>query len=802
MRLISLNIDNFRVIKNLKLSFPDKIIGIIGPNGSGKSSIIEAIAWVLYGNQAARSGKDEIKSSFVTDGSPTRVELVFTINEEKYRVVRTISGKSNKADVHLYRGNSSESVGVSETKGYIGELLGLDWKGFLSSFLARQQELNALSDLQPSKRKDHLAGMLGIEKLDTAINLVKQDVKLISKETEFIEQQLLNLPELEKNIELLTAKIAKINSSEFVLKTTYEKNKTDMVKQTNSYKEIQEKKNNWIKLSSTNDSLIRTRNNIIESLETNQKEHKYLTKISKEALELTQQTTGFEKFKLELEKLNEAKTKTDIKKQLKINVSNQIKKINDLKIKSGQIAKKESDKKQQLNSFPENLETLNKNITEKLEIARENYSELKAKHKSALTEMEKLNKQIVSIKELGKDSVCDRCLRPLGNDIKQIREHLETEKRELSEKEKNQLGKLNENIEQGKVLKKESDDLVNKIKLKTEYEFDLKNITAEKKLILSNTEADNKKLYELEKELKQYHEIDYDDKLYKSLIEKVDKIQKIKDKLNLIEGQLKRIPGLESEIKKQKLQENDISKELNIVELEIKKIDYEEKELQSIKALLETTQSKFDKSRSEYETAKNENKVFTKELEGKLEQRNNLMRSQEQLDEKRSTHFHLEKLTSLFSEYRSFLISNIRPTLANLSGTLISDMTNGKYNMIELDDKYNLQILDYGSYFGVERFSGGEKDLANLCLRMAISLSLTEAAGMSSSFIILDEVFGSQDGERRDLIIKALSNLKNRFPQIILVTHLEDIKDKVEMLIQVEPTSSGWSEIKVSGETE
>ena len=802
MRLISLNIENFRVIKNLKLSFPDKIIGIIGPNGSGKSSIIESIAWVLYGNQAARSGKDEIKSSFVSDGSPTRVELVFTINEEKYRVVRTISGKSNKADVHLYRGDSSESVGVSETKGYIGELLGLDWKGFLSSFLARQQELNALSDLQPSKRKDHLAGMLGIEKLDTAINLVKQDVKLISKETEFIEQQLLNLPELEKNIELLTAKIAEINSSESILKSAYEKSKTDLSNLTNAFKEIQEKKNNWVKLSSTIDSLTRTRNNIIESLETNQNEHKYLTKISKEALELTQQTTDFGKFKQELEKLNEAKTKTDIKKQLKINVSNQIKKINDLKINSEQIAKKESYKKQQLNSFPENLETLNKNITEKLEIARENYSELKAKHESVLTEMEKLNKQIVSIKELGKDSVCDRCLRPLGNDIVQIKEHLETEKRELSEKEKKQLGKLNKNIEQGKVLKKESEDLVNKIKLKTEYEFDLKNITAEKKLILSNTEADNKKLDELEKELKQYHEVDYDDKLHKSLIEKVDKIQKIKDKLNLIEGQLKRLPDLESEIKKQKLQKDNLTKELNVIELEIKKIEYSEDKLLALKTAFEEAQTKFDKAKSAYDTTKNEVKVFGKELEGKLEQRNNLKTVQDNLDKKRFSHYHLEKLTSLFNEYRSFLISNIRPTLANLSGTLISDMTNGKYNMIELDDKYNLQILDYGSYFGVERFSGGEKDLANLCLRMAISLSLTEAAGMSSSFIILDEVFSSQDGERRDLIIKALSNLKNRFPQIILVTHLEDIKDKVEMLIQVEPTSSGWSEIKVSGETE
>ena len=44
------------------------------------------------------------------------------------------------------------------------------------------------------------------------------------------------------------------------------------------------------------------------------------------------------------------------------------------------------------------------------------------------------------------------------------------------------------------------------------------------------------------------------------------------------------------------------------------------------------------------------------------------------------------------------------------------------------------------------------------------------------SFVILDEVFGSQDSGRRDLIFDALANLKPRFPQMILITHLEELK--------------------------
>jgi exonuclease SbcC len=127
-------------------------------------------------------------------------------------------------------------------------------------------------------------------------------------------------------------------------------------------------------------------------------------------------------------------------------------------------------------------------------------------------------------------------------------------------------------------------------------------------------------------------------------------------------------------------------------------------------------------------------------------------------------------------------------------------MTGDRFNLVELDEDYNLQIMDYGHLFGIERFSGGEKDLANLCLRLAISQALTESAGLDRSFVILDEVFGSQDSDRRSLIFNGLASLKNRFPQILLITHIEEIKDRVETLIQVEPTSGGWSEVRVNGQ--
>ena len=81
--------------------------------------------------------------------------------------------------------------------------------------------------------------------------------------------------------------------------------------------------------------------------------------------------------------------------------------------------------------------------------------------------------------------------------------------------------------------------------------------------------------------------------------------------------------------------------------------------------------------------------------------------------------------------------------------------------------------------------SGGEEDLLDLCLRLALSSLITERAGHHLSFLILDEVFGSLDEGRRFNVLTLLEKLQNRFDQILLITHLEDIKDGVNNLLQI-----------------
>ena len=79
MRLNSLRLQNFRQHSDTYVTFDSGLTGIIGPNGSGKTTILEAIAWALYGQDAARGKKETIRSVRAGAGAPSNSRHVNTI---------------------------------------------------------------------------------------------------------------------------------------------------------------------------------------------------------------------------------------------------------------------------------------------------------------------------------------------------------------------------------------------------------------------------------------------------------------------------------------------------------------------------------------------------------------------------------------------------------------------------------------------------------------------------------------------------------------------------------------------------
>jgi DNA repair exonuclease SbcCD ATPase subunit len=95
--------------------------------------------------------------------------------------------------------------------------------------------------------------------------------------------------------------------------------------------------------------------------------------------------------------------------------------------------------------------------------------------------------------------------------------------------------------------------------------------------------------------------------------------------------------------------------------------------------------------------------------------------------------------------------------------------------------------------------SGGEEDLANLVLRLAISQMIAERAGQNFSLLILDEVFGSLDEARRFNVVELLRGLHDRFEQVILITHIEPVREGLDRVISVSyDPDQGCSVVKLS----
>ena len=177
MILKSIRLKNFRKFKDCFIEFPDGVTGVVGLNGVGKSTIFEAVAWTLYGPVAARTSTDQIKREDAAPSDPCRVELEFIFDENTYHVVREMSGKNFVASGSAIVNGKLVANGAEILSKYIQKKLGMDWKSFYTSIFAKQKELNTLSSMNPSERRQLILRMLGINAVDDIISEIRSDTK-------------------------------------------------------------------------------------------------------------------------------------------------------------------------------------------------------------------------------------------------------------------------------------------------------------------------------------------------------------------------------------------------------------------------------------------------------------------------------------------------------------------------------------------------------------------------------------------------------------------------------------------------
>jgi exonuclease SbcC len=97
----------------------------------------------------------------------------------------------------------------------------------------------------------------------------------------------------------------------------------------------------------------------------------------------------------------------------------------------------------------------------------------------------------------------------------------------------------------------------------------------------------------------------------------------------------------------------------------------------------------------------------------------------------------------------------------------------------------DIRISDEVGQRDYEMFSGGEAFRIDFALRIALSQLLAERSGASLATLIIDEGFGSQDQEGLDRLVDALVSIKDRFRLVLVITHIEDLKQRFDRRIDV-----------------
>ncbi|QEE33516.1 AAA family ATPase [Malaciobacter canalis] len=789
MILTKLSLKNFKKYKNFEIDIYDGLTGIIGKNGSGKSTIFEAILFALYGELKSKGSKELIKNVRANSKDELIVLLEFEFDNLDYKVVREFRGKNLNAIAKLYKNDELIVNGAKDVTRYIINMTKMTKDAFLNTLFASQKELTSLSSLDNEHRKKMIRKLLGLEKIDQIEKFLKESISDLNKEIKSFSSFLLNIEQVDE----YETHIKSYQESLKILKEKInlrEEQKQKLIDEEKSIKEqlirfekIKEQKNDYqnkIKLfESKLESIIKNINELQTQktqLEAKKEEYK-IKKIVKNEYEkivnnLKQQDNLKEKY---LKKIGLIKERDELRLAYK-KQKDEIKFLEEEIVNVNSVQLEQKELKDKIKLYQKQLQ--DKKIDER---------ELRDKIAGEQNLIKDTKSKIQTIQSLGKNSKCPTCTRELLDDYDKVLNSLY----ELIEKtyEKNiyiyesKLEELNKRIEikqdeYDKAVLKEK-EIHSKLNILNERKKDL----LKSKSYLNDIETRGKGNNEAIERLQEYV---YDKKLHEDMIEKFQNLKVEYEYLISLEAQMQGENKLLISLKETSKEKESLVLKISQLKNDEKEILYDENTHILLKKNLdETLRKKDDLTELLYNKKLQESKI-----NGEINSINNRLKENE--EQKIKLQVKIEdlndytKLKLSMAEFKTNINSKIAPKISQIASNMYSKITKGKYQFIEVSNDFDFYIYDDGKKYPIERFSGGEVDLANLVLRIAISKTLMELNGSSQiGFLAFDEVFGSQDETRRLEILEAFHTIKEQYRQIFLISHETEIKEMFERLIEL-----------------
>jgi exonuclease SbcC len=180
-----------------------------------------------------------------------------------------------------------------------------------------------------------------------------------------------------------------------------------------------------------------------------------------------------------------------------------------------------------------------------------------------------------------------------------------------------------------------------------------------------------------------------------------------------------------------------------------------------------------------------------------------------------------EKVAARFAQFQSLerafgkdgvpamLIEQALPQIEAKANEILDRLSNGEMSITfvtqqafkdkkrdDLRETLEIQIRDGSGQRDYEMFSGGEAFRINFAIRLALSEVLAQRAGARLQTLVIDEGFASQDEIGRQRLVEVINTVRSDFAKILVITHVEALKDAFPSRIEVEKGPRG-SQVRV-----
>lgn len=784
MRLDALRMTNFRQHVDTRMAFESGLTGIIGPNGAGKSTILEAIAWALYGSPALRTDKESVRTIRAAGRAPVKVELDFELGGHRYRVERGLTS----AELFLDGGAEPVANSVTAVTDFLRRRMRMTRQEFFNTYFTGQKDLSVMNAMGPTERKHFLSRVLGYDRLRAAQELARERRRLVTAQLNGLRSAMPDPESVERMLRQAQERL--------ITATT---RAADAAAHTASARAaVAELEPRWTTIQHERDAIQR----VVSELRVLENEQANLARdgerLAGETAEIAAARGELDRLAVELMPLAELALGLQGMEELyRAEGRRQTLLDND------RVLTEELERLRERLARVESSATLEEEVTVALEQQRKALQSVEGTleaqrtewvrdRQEAETKIQALRQQYSELKQqretlvnLGENGICPTCARPLGDHYRHVLDLLDAQIETVQvdgNYYRQRIGQLEDMPEEVKALddqrRREFEEVgklerrLAKVQLSVQELAQLRRDIAEKEQRHATLQQDLAAVPS-----------GYDAAAHKRLRDERARLQPLDARATKLSALIEREEPVRRAMAEATTRLEQVRAQVAARSAERAALHFSEESFAELRRRYEEATAEF--RAAELASVAAEGEVAAAGLD---EER--ARTAQRDLDAQRAKADALtaerrlhDELDDAFEDLRFRLNEQLRPEISALASTLITDLTDGRYTELELDDDYAICVLEDG--IRKPAISGGEEDIANLVLRLAISQMIADRAGQPFSLLVLDEVFGSLDEVRRQNVVELLRRLHDRFEQVIVITHIESVREGLDRVLTV-----------------